>query len=232
MDQKELREWLRAGLAKTDKKRTATELAKILGVERTAISKILSGNRQVKAHEVRKIAEYIEEAPPFGDYSTPIPSIAKPTPLDKIAKYCGDIAARVWKDMSIQGVVLEEKVRHFPTERYADLNQGYLRITDDSCNLFAKKGELVWVVLYDTVRTDPQNLDYVIVERSQHIVTSEGRKSLSEWTIRRVIKTGSLIILKGLSTIPGLTPDLEYDPDSQEMRISHLVIGRGQMMDY
>ena len=45
MDQKELREWLRAGLAKTDRKRTATELAKILGVERTAISKILSGYR-------------------------------------------------------------------------------------------------------------------------------------------------------------------------------------------
>ena len=58
MDQKELRDWLRAGLAKTDKKRTATELAKILGVERTAISKILSGNRQVKTSEVRKIAEY------------------------------------------------------------------------------------------------------------------------------------------------------------------------------
>jgi repressor LexA len=55
-------QWIVKGLAKHGKDQKG--LAKALGVDRSSISKLLSGVRQLKADEIEKIAAYLEEPPP------------------------------------------------------------------------------------------------------------------------------------------------------------------------
>lgn len=55
-------EWIATGLKKDGKSQSG--LANVLGVDRTAVSKILNGTRQVKADEIAKIAAYIGAPPP------------------------------------------------------------------------------------------------------------------------------------------------------------------------
>jgi len=56
------REWIARGLKKSGKHQRG--LAEALGVDRSSVSKLVSGHRQLKADEIEKIAAYIEEAPP------------------------------------------------------------------------------------------------------------------------------------------------------------------------
>lgn len=55
-------EWVRNGLQRRGKNQSG--LAEELGVDRTIVSRIISGNRQLKAKEIEIIARYLEEAPP------------------------------------------------------------------------------------------------------------------------------------------------------------------------
>lgn len=55
-------DWVAKGLEKPGKNQYG--LADALGVERTAISKLINGKRQLKADEIERVAAYIEEAPP------------------------------------------------------------------------------------------------------------------------------------------------------------------------
>jgi transcriptional regulator with XRE-family HTH domain len=55
-------QWIKKGLAKHGKHQKG--LAAALGVDRSSVSKLLSGARQLKADEIEKIAAYLEEPPP------------------------------------------------------------------------------------------------------------------------------------------------------------------------
>jgi transcriptional regulator with XRE-family HTH domain len=55
-------QWILKGLAKPGKHQKG--LADALGIDRSGISKLLSGARQLKADEIEKIAAYLEEPPP------------------------------------------------------------------------------------------------------------------------------------------------------------------------
>lgn len=54
--------WIAKGLKKKGKDQYG--LADALGVERSAVSKLINGKRQLKADEIEKVAKYIEEPPP------------------------------------------------------------------------------------------------------------------------------------------------------------------------
>jgi transcriptional regulator with XRE-family HTH domain len=54
--------WISSGLKKDGKDQYG--LAAALGVDRSAISKLISGKRQLKADEIQKAARYLEEPPP------------------------------------------------------------------------------------------------------------------------------------------------------------------------
>lgn len=56
------REWIAAGLKKPGKDQYG--LASALGVDRSAVSKLAKGLRNLKADEIGKAAAYLEEAPP------------------------------------------------------------------------------------------------------------------------------------------------------------------------
>lgn len=55
-------EWIAKGLQKPGKDQYG--LADVLGIDRSGISKLITGVRQLKADEISKVAAYIEEAPP------------------------------------------------------------------------------------------------------------------------------------------------------------------------
>lgn len=54
--------WIAKGLKKPGKDQYG--LADALGVDRSAVSKIVSGKRELKAKEIAKVAAYLEDAPP------------------------------------------------------------------------------------------------------------------------------------------------------------------------
>lgn len=55
-------DWIAKGLKKPGKDQYG--LADALGVDRSAISKLTTGKRQLKAWEIEKVARYIDEPPP------------------------------------------------------------------------------------------------------------------------------------------------------------------------
>ncbi|MBB5519064.1 LexA family transcriptional regulator [Amphiplicatus metriothermophilus] len=57
-------EWIRAALRR-DPTKTRAGIAAVLGVDKSAVTRLLSGERQLKFHEAEKIAAYLGVAPPF-----------------------------------------------------------------------------------------------------------------------------------------------------------------------
>jgi plasmid maintenance system antidote protein VapI len=55
-------EWIAKGLSKAGKDQYG--LAAALGVDRSAVSKIINGKRELKAKEIERAANYLDEAPP------------------------------------------------------------------------------------------------------------------------------------------------------------------------
>lgn len=55
-------EWIAAGLEKPGKHQKG--LAEAMGIDRSSVSKLLSGVRQLKANEIETVATYLEEPPP------------------------------------------------------------------------------------------------------------------------------------------------------------------------
>jgi phage repressor protein C with HTH and peptisase S24 domain len=65
-------DWIRSGLHKPGK--TQRGLAAALGVDASAVSRLLAGTRQLKAAEIAAVARYLEIVPPAA-----IPPVADPT---------------------------------------------------------------------------------------------------------------------------------------------------------
>lgn len=61
-DQQVYRDWIEAGLRKPGKGKR--KLADALGLDPSAVTRILAGTRQVKLGEVARVAAYLGEAPP------------------------------------------------------------------------------------------------------------------------------------------------------------------------
>ncbi|MDK4720097.1 S24 family peptidase [Rhizobium sp. CNPSo 3968] len=58
-------DWIREGLAQPGK--TQIGLARHLGIAHPQITQLLKGNRNLKVHEIPKIAEYLDRSPPSGE---------------------------------------------------------------------------------------------------------------------------------------------------------------------
>lgn len=58
-------EWIKTALAR-DPAKTRAGMAEALGVDRSAVTRLLSGERQLKFHEAEKIAAYLGVASPIG----------------------------------------------------------------------------------------------------------------------------------------------------------------------
>jgi phage repressor protein C with HTH and peptisase S24 domain len=82
--------WIRRGLAKPDKSQRG--LAKALGIDPAGVTRLLNGERQLKAAEIAKVARYLgEEPPPYGGVPRRLPS----APLKEAVETADDAYARI-----------------------------------------------------------------------------------------------------------------------------------------
>jgi len=100
-------EWIRRGLQKPGKSQSG--LARHLGLDPSAVNKLMHGKRMLKTHEVTPTAEYLEEPPPalesvpamHGNRTRPSLDKALSGAPDEVVQLFYDLARR-YKDRSPQ----------------------------------------------------------------------------------------------------------------------------------
>lgn len=95
-------EWIRDGLARPG--RTQRGLAAALGVDPSAISRLLAGTRQLRAAELPVVAAYLDSAIPAG-LTPPSPDHA-PTPVSPPQTDAPQLAAGAARDLPVMGTAL------------------------------------------------------------------------------------------------------------------------------
>ena len=85
-----LTRWLREQFALNPSK-TQAELADRLGIDKSGVSRILRGQRMVKAHEVGAIADYFGVMPPLGLSEDQAEFVAGPTALAPIYRMATEV---------------------------------------------------------------------------------------------------------------------------------------------
>lgn len=170
-------EWLKRGLKKKDK--THQGLAARMGVDRTAVTKMLQGKRKILADELQAIADYIEEPIPVTG-GGPLGKSGTKLDDDQYAPLTAIASGGVWREaggLSMLAATMES-VRAYPDHRVAGLKQHSVRIEGTDCNKLFAFGDIVIFVPFSAVRAAPREGDIVEIERR--------KGDLVETTIRRV----------------------------------------------
>lgn len=158
-------------------------IAKVLGRDRTAATKMLSGKRSVKANEVAGLQALLSEY----RVNSPQPSLA-PSPPASVVPPIKDIARRIPVVGDVQaGVWLEAVAREsYEVDEYLPIDvAGYesarlraMRVVGPSMNKLYPPGR--FVVLADPAEAGVRNGDHVVVERR--------RGSLTEITLKEYVE--------------------------------------------
>jgi repressor LexA len=175
-DTSEMRnKWLKDRLKEVRK--TQMGLAQALGLPRSRVSEMISGERKIGAGEVATIAAYLEWPADrvlahLSDRSV-LPLNLDPTPqrMGSIT-VVGEIAAGVFKDTLLYEPA-EQFEMEIPTDpRYARYKKQGLRLSGPSMNLVYPEGSIVVVVSVIDLAEDgyePKSGQRVIVQRSNDL---------------------------------------------------------------
>lgn len=191
--------WIKDGLERPGK--SAKGLADALGIHQSTISKIISGERKLRADELPIIARYLEVDPPIashkGDASVHVGLVT-----------VTEIAARgVWREASAVPMLSETLVPIVPDSRYYGMDQFAVRV--DTADFF-KAGDFAVFVPFGEIRKNPRDRDIVLIKRS--------RGDLVETTIRRVSMRGDVINLVSEPEVAGASPEvIPYDHSTTEI---------------
>lgn len=149
-------DWLRIGLSKPGK--THQGLADALGVDRSAVTKMLSGRRKIQASELIAIAEYIGETVPTKTHTTQV--YVNSVVVRAVA------ASGVWRE---RGFVMRSSVAVpiIPDPRLAGFEQYALKIEGTDFNKVFNEGDFPIFVRFQDVRRVPHDSDIVHIRRVQ-----------------------------------------------------------------
>jgi SOS-response transcriptional repressor LexA len=161
-------EWIAEGLKKPGKSKS--ELAKKLGRAPSMITALLKGGRELKAREVKIIADYLEIVPP--DVESP-----EPEPQIRTAYIRGDVAGGVWAEPGLEFEPIPTTV--VIDARWPDNSVYLLRVRGTSINRQARDGDLILCLDIHAAPRPFAAGDWVVAERSGH----DGRL---ETTVKRV----------------------------------------------
>lgn len=196
----QLAEWLRIGLARTGKRKSA--LAEALGLDAGAISKLLKGAREFKEAEILQIAEFIGMPPP--PLSDRVSSRVVETLPVGWAQPTVIIAPDVWRRKGAP-VNISERIPLSADPRLEGISQ-YV------CKIEGAK-EYAVCVPFAAFRKAPLVGDLLHVRRAQG--------DLIEDTLRRVIS-----IVGGTVVAPHDEPDeRENLPQDNTVELAGLVVG-------
>jgi transcriptional regulator with XRE-family HTH domain len=159
------RNWLRVGLRQKGK--SGRGLADHMGLSPAAVSRMVSGERQIKASELPKIAAYLGTPPPGGIF-----------PASKV-RVIGVVAAGIWREEGAMTAPTEHEIPvindNSEQEKYA------LQVADASISAFIQRGAFAICVPYFKERQELTDGDLVHVERR--------KGNLTETTIKKLAKT-------------------------------------------
>jgi hypothetical protein len=209
------REWLRRGLQQPGKSNAG--LAKVLGIDPSIVSKMLTGKRQIKATELPAIARYLGVPEPRSVYEgdgplRPEVHLATLTvPVTKIA------SGGVWREAGALAVHDRAMIPSVPNPKLAGLKQYAIRVEGSDTNRLFYAGDYAIFVPFEAVREKPRDGDLVEVERR--------RGTLKETAIRRVRIMGQDVQLWPESTEPEWQRPEIFKQGKADMEIVGLYVG-------
>lgn len=182
-------EWLK-GLFRESGRKPA-ELARHLGVDPSAVSRMQKGERKIKVEELTKIKSFFGILPQgSADYYIP-------SPLDHLTlrpdnaptlylPVLGEVAAGVWLDVNQHVDETAYRPIPYPSDpRYPHDWQYGLVVRGTSINRVAKDGDILGCLDYAASGIDLRDQDIVIVERTRH---QEGTRELTAKVLCLTIK--------------------------------------------
>lgn len=210
------RQWVKRGLEKPGK--NATGLAKALGRNPSAVTRIVSGERLVKANELPLISSYLgEPAPIVGKMAaTEAPDVARVSASVRNApavRVAGEVAAGAWLEILDEfdptDVTGDWPVSPIPADpRYPAPAQFDLKVRGTSINRYAREGEILRCVDIHRSHMDFHDGDLVIVRRK--------RLDLIETTAKRVRVSGGKVELWPESDDPHWQTPVILSGDSED----------------
>jgi transcriptional regulator with XRE-family HTH domain len=138
----ELVAWMLTKLAE-DRSKTRSGLAEKIGVDKSVVTRIMAGDRQIKVSEISAIAEYFGELPPIGFSESPAPFAGPESapPLAPVFRAAGGDNGAWLLHRHAEPIDWRPRGPHF--ERAATVLGFYA--PDDAMAPRYKPGEIVWV---------------------------------------------------------------------------------------
>lgn len=210
------------------------EIALAIGRDRTAATKLLNGQRQMKADETVALQRLVRAQARLRLALDPDPKRQVPWSVDgfiaEMLPIRGEIQAGAWLELDPQDQPEIERHPAAPDPRYPRSSQWLSRVRGDSMNALVRKGQPAGILDGDLVHVvDAIAIDYqfhtgdiVEVERSRF----SGRER--ELTLKQVeVKPDGSICLWPRSSNPRWSQPVEYglgDADDVEVRVRGKVI--------
>lgn len=161
-------EWIIKALENPAKSKAG--LAKAIAKHPSVVSRIISGEREIKMRELSAIARYLGVNPPASAPTEELHKIAT-------AFIVGDVAAGVWTEPSVTFEPIPSTV--VVDSRWPANSVFLLRVKGTSINRQARDGDLVLCLDKFAAPRNFQDGDWVVAER----IDAEGRR---ETTVKRV----------------------------------------------
>lgn len=155
--------WIEDGLSKPGKSKKG--LAAVLGRAQSAVTALLKGDRQLKAHEIAKIAAYLEVDPP-GYEAAEVTAGPGLVPI----RVQGIIDAGSWREVSEFDDVTDVWINEPRDERFPDARQLAFDVAGDSMNDLKPRpilpGDRVICVAFEDLRIPMRDGMVVVVEQT------------------------------------------------------------------
>ena len=206
-------QWIIEGLERSGK--TRVQLAQALGRSPSVVTKILNGDRELKAREIAVIANFL---------GVPAPAaITKPSPFESEnptlsqLEVVGEVAAGVWQEPEADS--FESYYVDVPFDpRFPEQDQYLLKVRGSSINRRAASGSLVRCLKVHAAPRRPSDGDWVIALRMRH--------GSAETTVKRLeVKPDKRQMLWPDSTDPTFQEPIEVGQhDGDEVFITAFVL--------
>lgn len=181
-----LADWLAEGLAKPGK--LSFELAKLLNIGASQVSKMKFNKRKILAYQAFMIASYIEEP-------IPVPVEAQVRIKSSAIPIIGEAGRSAWYDgepQSVQGDILQ----YLPDDRFKDVPHFATKVVGEDVNTIMPDGCWAVYVPYLSARKAVQDQDFVLIRQ----VHRNG--GLHKRLIRQVISSPQRQEFRGASFDP------------------------------
>ena len=190
-------EWIRKGLKATGKKQNA--LAAHLGIAHPQITQLLKGKRQLKVHEIPKIAEFLGIEPPNVEAR---PVSGETAPVRK----AGLVEAGAFREVDEFDQSEPEEIYIEPDPRYPNARRMYFEVVGDSMNDLRPTpifpGAKCICIAYEDVAHQVQLRDgmTVVVQRTR----DDGH--FREWSVKQIALFSDRVEFLPRSTNPNHKP--------------------------